>query len=165
MIEFKNNVEDIRQRLSAVADPEIPSVSILEMGIVRDVSKEGEVVTVTITPTYSGCPAMKLIELDIVSTLKNAGYPKVQVKTSYADAWTTEWISQSGRRKLKEIGITPPHSLSQIPLQIQLPEGKIECAVCNSTNTKLLSEFGSTACKSYYYCNDCMTTFEYFKSL
>jgi ring-1,2-phenylacetyl-CoA epoxidase subunit PaaD len=149
--------EKITALLATVHDPEIPALSIAEMGILRNVEVDEEGVTVTIAPTYSGCPALSVIENDIVETLTAAGVRNVRVSTSYAHAWTTEWISREGREKLRGAGIVPPQ-----PIDIELP---VECPFCGSRNTSMVSSFGSTACKSYYTCQECTSVFEYFKPL
>jgi len=154
--------EDITSLLSSVSDPEIPALSVMDMGIVRDIDISGDDVTVTITPTYSGCPAMDIIQKEIVETLQNAGYRNAKVKVSFAHAWTSDWISDVGKKKLNDSGITPPPKVEQILQQSVL---EVKCPSCGSLHTKMVSEFGSTACKSYYYCEDCTTTFEYFKPL
>ena len=163
MIEKKSyTIEAILELLSTIKDPEVPAISIVELGIVREVQlHEGEV-TVTITPTYSGCPAMKMIEDDIRSVLNENGFSTIVIKTIHSPAWTTDWISESTKMKLKNYGIAPPQSVAQSPLlQIEMP--KISCPHCNSQDTQLKSQFGSTACKSYYFCYSCRQPFEYFK--
>ena len=154
--------EEITSILSTVTDPEIPALSIVDMGIVRDVTIANEEITVTITPTYSGCPAMKVIEDDIIAALGNSGFSNVKIKLSYAHAWTSDWLSNEARQKLHEAGITAPPMIKDV-LKSAPPE--VQCPSCGSKSTTMVSEFGSTACKSYYYCNDCTTTFEYFKPL
>ncbi len=151
--------------LETVKDPEIPALSVLDMGIVRDVSITDEGVTVTITPTYSGCPAMKAIEDDIISQLRDHGLHKVIVKMSLSPAWTTDWLSEEGKKKLKEYGIAPPLPTSVEEKLVNLPhtEQKIRCPFCSSDNTKKTSQFGSTPCKAFYFCDGCHQPFEYFK--
>ena len=145
---------NIHQILENVTDPEIPVISIVDLGIVRDVKVTGEEVEVVITPTYSGCPAMLEIEKDINNSLKEAGVQKVKITTVLSPAWTTDWMSEEGKRKLEEYGIAPPNPTN--------PD-EIACPQCKSKNTVLLSQFGSTACKSLYKCNDCLEPFDYFK--
>ncbi len=163
MVEIKSHtVESIRELLTIIKDPEVPAISIVELGIVRDVQLNGDEVIITITPTYSGCPAMKMIEDDIRSILEKNGFSSIIVKTIYAPAWTTDWISDNAKAKLKSYGIAPPHIVSHSPLlQIEIPV--IECPHCNSNKTQLKSEFGSTSCKAYYFCHSCRQPFEYFK--
>ena len=164
MVETKPHTEEsIRELLSSIKDPEVPAISIVELGIVRNVEIRNEKVTVTITPTYSGCPAMKMIEDEIRRVLGEHWIFSVSINTVYSPAWTTDWISESAKEKLKNYGIAPPHPVVQSPLlQIELPT--VNCPHCHSSNTKLKSEFGSTACKSYYFCNSCQQAFEYFKA-
>lgn len=145
-------------------DPEVPVLSIVELGIVRDVAVEAETVTVTVTPTYSGCPAMHAIEAEIRSALLGAGFARVELKTVYAPAWTTDWISQPARDKLRAYGIAPP-GLATVEL---VPLGRtpirIACPFCGSPDTSLESEFGATACKSLHRCHACQQPFEHFKA-
>lgn len=162
MVEMNNHtIESVKEILSTVMDPEIPVLSVMEMGIVRKIEIDGDAVTVTITPTYSGCPAMHMIEENIRTTLERNGFSVAQVKTTFLPAWTTDWISETARQKLKEYGIAPPVPQSEV-LRIEMP---VSCPYCNSTDTQIKSEFGSTACKSYYFCNACFQPFEYFKPL
>ena len=145
--------------LQEVCDPEIPVLSILDLGIVRDIKINDEEIEVIITATYSGCPAMDAISIDIRLKLIEHGYKKVKITSVLSPAWTTDWMTEEGKRKLKEYGIAPPqrsvHSNGTDPLPC--------CPQCNSSNTKLLSQFGSTACKALYQCNDCKEPFDYFK--
>lgn len=140
--------------LQNVTDPEIPVISVIDLGIVRDVIVDGDSLEVIITPTYSGCPAMLEIEKEINNALKKKGINEFKITTVLSPAWTTEWMSEEGKRKLKEYGIAPPNPTN--------PED-IECPQCGSKNTQLISEFGSTACKSLFKCNDCLEPFDYFK--
>lgn len=155
--------KEIWKILEQVTDPEVPVLSILDLGIVRDVkidntpSGDGGI-EVIITPTYTGCPAMDMIAMNIKLALIENGYQKIKITSVLAPAWTTEWMSEEGKRKLKEYGIAPPHSRSG-----ETSDRVIECPQCNSANTKLISEFSSTACKALYKCNDCMEPFDYFK--
>ena len=152
--------------LSRIADPEIPVLNIVEMGIVRDAEVKGGTVHVDITPTYSGCPAMKVIQDDIVSALKAHGFPNVSVNTIYSPAWTTAWMSDATKLKLKEYGIAPPGNRTE-RVVVLIPGMKevIPCPFCGSERTELRSEFGATACKSLLYCADCRQPFEYFKDI
>ena len=138
--------------LDAVKDPEIPVVSIWDLGILQDVRVEGEVAVITITPTYSGCPAMGAIEREIVECLAEGGRTG-RVETRLAPAWSTSWISGSAREALRKYGIAPPRESG----------GAIECPLCGSGNVKVVSEFGSTACKALYQCGDCREPFDHFK--
>ncbi len=150
--------------LEEVPDPEVPVVSIVELGIVRSVSVQDEGITVVVTPTYSGCPATKMIEMDIYAKLKEAGYTTVKINTVLAPAWTTDWMSAPAREKLRAYGIAPPQGIIGDKITALLnPERNIACPHCNSTNTRQLSEFGSTACKALWKCDDCWEPFDYFK--
>ena len=146
--------------LSSVVDPEIPVLTLQDLGVLRDVSIEGSEVNVIITPTYAGCPAMETMRADIESTLAAAGYERVNVQQKLSPAWTTDWMSQSGREKLRAYGIAPPMSTA-----CGESLGQIECPQCNSTKVKRISEFGSTACKALYQCQDCREPFDYFKCI
>ncbi len=139
--------------LANVPDPEIPVLSILDLGIVRDVTVEDKV-TVTLTPTYSGCPATEVIEASVLEALKGHGLDEVVIKRVLAPPWTTDWITESGRDKLRQYGIAPPSRSRDIA-----------CPQCASLCTELISEFGSTACKASWRCRDCLEPFEYFKCL
>jgi len=146
--------DEIEQILSTVHDPEIPVISISDMGIIRDIIVDQAAVEVIITPTYSGCPAMLEIEKNIHNTLKEEGIQNFKITTVLSPAWTTEWMTEDGKMKLKEYGIAPPNPTN--------PD-EIECPNCGSKNTSLISQFGSTACKSLYKCDDCLEPFDYFK--
>ena len=152
------SVEAARSALSAVTDPEIPVLTIDDLGIVRAVETDGTSVTVTITPTYSGCPAMDVIRTDIVTALEAEGFDEVEVRTVYAPAWTTDWITESGRRKLEEFGIAAPHPVGSVE------RPPVLCPRCRQT-ARLVSEFGSTACKALMVCAGCREPFDYFKEL
>ena len=139
--------------LSSVTDPEVPVLTILDLVIVRDVLVNDKDVTVIITPTYSGCPAMDTIEADIKTAFKEIGI-EANVLTVISPAWTTDWLTENGKQKLEAYGIAPPKTKGQ---------SDIACPLCHSTNTKIISQFGSTACKALYRCNDCLEPFDYFK--
>ena len=147
-----------------MCDPEVPVLSILDLGIVRDVKISGDEVEVLITPTYSGCPAMDAISFDIRLKLAEHGYKKIIITSLLSPAWTTDWMSEAGKEKLKAYGIAPPN-----PKQIVCDTGlfaeseAIQCPLCNSYHTKLISRFGSTACKALYQCQECKEPFDYFK--
>lgn len=145
---------EAREAVGSVVDPEIPVLTIGDLGIVRDVVLEGADVAVTITPTYSGCPAMSVIESDIRESLMVAGAESVSVSTVHGPAWTTDWISESGRRKLAAFGIAPPGDPAEVI-----------CPQCSSDETRLISEFGSTACKALLVCEACGEPFDHFKTL
>ena len=149
---------DILAILSEVTDPEIPVISVIELGIVRDVQiDEEEHVDVYITPTYSGCPAMDVIPMLIQQAIVNAGYRDVTVHNILSPAWTTDWITEEGRKKLETFGIAPPD------LQKSHAPEHVTCPFCKSINTSVISHFGSTPCKAAYRCNDCLEPFDYFK--
>ena len=148
--------------LNSVLDPELPAVSIVELGIVRKVEIRNNEAVVTITPTYSGCPAMEAIRSDIRSALEAANFAP-RVETVLTPAWTTDWIALSARAKLKSIGIAPPaHLVSKIGVKLN-PQSGISCPLCDSASIEKLSEFGSTACKALYRCLACREPFDYFK--
>lgn len=154
-------IKEIWKILEKVTDPEVPVLTITDLGIVRDVKLNGNEVEVIITPTYTGCPAMDMIAMNIKLALIENGYHKIKITSVLAPAWTTDWMSEDGKRKLKEYGIAPPQSESG---RFQRPESfHVTCPQCNSNNTKCISEFGSTACKALYQCNDCKEPFDYFK--
>lgn len=150
--------------LEEVFDPEVPVLTIVDLGIVRKVEVNGEQVVVTITPTYSGCPAMQRIESDIHEKLLEKGVKQLEVVTTLSPAWTTDWLSEEGKRKLREYGIAPPEDEPDKSVLFAKPI-VVPCPKCGSTNTKLVSQFGSTACKAHYQCNDCLEPFDYFKCL
>lgn len=153
--------------LAQVPDPEVPVLSVLELGIVRGLSVEGQCATVTLTPTYSGCPATEVIQEAIVKALRDAGAEEVKVRMQLAPAWTTDWIAPDALEKLRRYGIAPPHvagsPLASQPLRFHPRD--LHCPRCDSTRTEQLSAFGSTACKALYRCLDCREPFEYFKPL
>jgi ring-1,2-phenylacetyl-CoA epoxidase subunit PaaD len=154
--------------LEEVIDPEIPVLNVVEMGIVRDVTIEGDTVVVKITPTYSGCPAMNAIEMEIRKKLTEKGIEHFNVLTDFKESWTTEWMTAHAKKKLKEYGIAPPGNTESSDDFLTVLKGSqkvVPCPYCDSLDTKLQSEFGSTACKSLYYCNECEQPFEYFKCI
>jgi ring-1,2-phenylacetyl-CoA epoxidase subunit PaaD len=158
------------QVLDAVLDPEVPVLSVVELGIVRDVRVEGEHVEVTLTPTYSGCPATEVIADAVVQALRDAGAREVRVRTQLAPAWTTDWIAPAAAEKLRRYGIAPPHLTAaggEQPLHFhpRVLADSVACPRCASTRTQQLSAFGATACKSLYRCIDCREPFEYFKPI
>ena len=155
----------IWQLLEEVKDPEVPVLSIKELGVLRDVALEGENFLITITPTYSGCPAMHAIEENIVEVLHQNKVENFKIKTIFSPAWTTEWMTDVAKQKLKEYGIAPPEKTTSDHLASMLLKKKtpVQCPFCSSNNTKLTSAFGSTACKALHYCNACQQPFEEFK--
>lgn len=156
--------KEIWHFLEEVADPEIPVLSVLDLGVVRSVEIIDDAVQVVITPTYSGCPAMKRMEDDIREKLQEKGIENVEVKLVLSPAWTTDWISEAGRNKLREYGIAPPEDEVDKSVLFAAPV-VVPCPLCKSSNTRMVSQFGSTACKAHYQCNDCLEPFDYFKCL
>jgi ring-1,2-phenylacetyl-CoA epoxidase subunit PaaD len=159
--------QKIWQLLEEVKDPEVPVLSILDLGIVRKVevtpSTADNSIKITITPTYSGCPAMDVISMDIRLKLIEKGYRNVIIQQSLSPAWTTDWMTVEGKRKLKEYGIAPPNPKQQFCVSDMFQEEAVACPRCNSHHTELISQFASTACKSMYRCLDCKEAFDYFK--
>lgn len=150
--------------LARVADPEIPVISVAELGIVRDVRADDDRVEVVVTPTYSGCPATEVIEQSIVAALREAGAREVRIETRLAPAWTTDWIAPAAQEKLRRYGIAPPGAARDGGKPLALVP-RVDCPLCGSRNTERLSQFGATACKALYRCRDCREPFEYFKPL
>ncbi|MCL6687460.1 ring-1,2-phenylacetyl-CoA epoxidase subunit PaaD [Pseudomonas citronellolis] len=150
--------------LGQVMDPEVPVVSVVDLGIVRGLDWHGGHLHVVVTPTYSGCPATEVIEQDIQHALEHAGFAAPQLERRLDPAWTTDWISDAGRQALREYGIAPPAgSTSKRSLLGETPE--VRCPQCGSLHTEQLSQFGSTACKALYRCVDCREPFDYFKCI
>ena len=150
--------------LEEINDPEVPVLSIIDLGIVRDVRMNDEELEVIITPTYTGCPAMDMITTTIKIQLATLGFKKIKITQVLSPAWTTEWMSEEGKRKLKEYGIAPPNPKQQVCDQKLFAEAEgVQCPHCNSYHTHRISEFGSTACKALYQCDDCKEPFDYFK--
>ena len=152
--------------LQTIPDPEVPAISIVELGVVREVEiVDEQTIKIKITPTYSGCPALKTMEEDVREKLLSQGFQNIEIETVYKPAWTTDWLSEITKQKLKSYGIAPPPKLTfehLIPLG-RLKNQPLECPFCESTDTKLTSQFGSTACKALYFCNHCHQPFEHFK--
>ena len=160
--------EEVLVILDGVMDPEVPVLSVRELGIVRDVEiDERGAVTIVVTPTYSGCPAVQVIEHDIVAALNAGGVERASVRTVYAPAWTSDWIPDEARAKLKAYGIAPPGRTNEDGGLVQLLRVRpaVQCPYCDSFDTELRSEFGSTACKSVCYCRNCRQPFEEFKAI
>lgn len=158
------NEKQIWQYLEEVYDPEVPVLTVVDLGVVQKVESINGNWKITITPTYSGCPAMKRIEQDIIEKLKEKGIENSTVELVLSPAWTTDWISEEGKQKLKEYGIAPPQNEVDKSLLFAEPI-IVPCPLCNSSNTRLISQFGSTACKAHYQCKDCLEPFDYFKCL
>ena len=156
--------DEIWSLLEEVNDPEVPVLSVVDLGIVREVRAGEEEIEIIVTPTYSGCPAMDVIRMNIRMKLMEQGYPDVKLTTVLSPAWTTDWMSERGKEKLQEYGIAPPLPLQQVchPALFHREEA-IACPHCHSYHTTLISEFGSTACKALYRCEDCREPFDYFK--
>jgi ring-1,2-phenylacetyl-CoA epoxidase subunit PaaD len=161
MLKTSQQIEDI---LREVHDPEIPVLSIMDMGIVRDVEKAGNTYKISITPTYSGCPAMDTIGDDIKSAMKANGFI-AEIKLILSPAWTTDWITERGRNALEKYGIAAPREASVDKDALSGKENTIKCTNCGSLNTRMVSRFGSTACKALFQCNECHEPFDYFKCL
>lgn len=155
----------ILELLDNVKDPEIPVINVLELGVVRtvEVEESGKAI-ITITPTYTGCPAMDVMAADIKKELLDAGVPEVEVKLTLSPAWSTDQITDEGKRKLREYGIAPPEKTGDIRA-LKGEQPVVACPQCGSTNTVMLSLFGSTACKALWKCNDCLEPFDQFKCL
>jgi ring-1,2-phenylacetyl-CoA epoxidase subunit PaaD len=154
----------IRSILETVTDPEIPVLTITDLGILRDIKINGEEIEVIITPTYTGCPAMDMISMNIKLALFEKGYNNLNITSTLSPAWTTEWMSEDGKRKLKEYGIAPPNPKQQVCDQKLFAEAEaVQCPHCHAYHTHRISEFGSTACKALYQCDDCKEPFDYFK--
>ena len=147
--------------LETVTDPEIPVLSVIDLGIIRDIIINDGKIEFIITPTYSGCPAMDVISMNIRMALISEGFTTIIISQQLSPAWTTDWMTESGKEKLKSYGIAPPVAKSSD--KDFLENLVIECPLCHSTNTSLISQFGSTACKALYKCNDCREPFDYFK--
>jgi ring-1,2-phenylacetyl-CoA epoxidase subunit PaaD len=162
------SVKEIWSILEEVCDPEVPVLSVIDLGIIRDVklmrTNDEEGIEVVITPTYSGCPAMDVIRMNIRMVLLEHGYKNVQITTVLSPAWTTDWMTEAGKHQLKAYGIAPPNPKQQVcNTRLFAEDEAVPCPLCNSYNTRRISEFGSTACKSLFQCNDCQEPFDYFK--
>ena len=158
------------QVLDTVPDPEVPALSVRDLGIVRDVIDHGEELEVVLTPTYSGCPATEVIEQSVLGAIEEHGLGPARATLRRAPAWTTDWITEDGKRKLRDYGIAPPHSVIPAPVGTQTVrlfprERGVPCPHCGSADTERTSAFGSTACKALYRCLACREPFEYFKPL
>ena len=155
--------KDIWKLLEEVTDPEIPVLSVIDLGIIREIKLNGEV-EIVITPTYSGCPAMDVISLNIKMQLLSHGFQNVRITQILSPAWTTDWITDEGKRKLKQYGIAPPNPKQQVCSdKLFVADEAVACPHCNSHHTHRISEFGSTPCKSLFVCDDCKEPFDYFK--
>ena len=150
-------------------DPELPMLTLADLGILRDVRVDGDAVLATITPTYSGCPAMREISVDLQQRLRAAGFAEVTVLTQLAPAWSSEWITAEGRRKLSAAGIAPPHAVVRpsgpIPLTLSARSQPVRCPHCGSPDTRQTAAFSATACKALHRCTACSEPFEYIKAI
>lgn len=166
-------VDQVWQWLSAVPDPEIPVISLTDLGIVRDVAWDDETLVVTVTPTYSGCPATAVINFDIEKALREHGVAHIRLERRLSPPWTTDWISQEGREKLLAYGIAPPidgtaadgRLMDRVTSLAGISNLVIACPRCRSAKTEKISQFGSTPCKASYRCTDCLEPFDYFKCI
>jgi ring-1,2-phenylacetyl-CoA epoxidase subunit PaaD len=165
MVDVKNiSVAQVWNILKDVPDPEIPVLTVQDLGIIRDIHLSDDQVEVFITPTYSGCPAMDMIATNIRLVLLENGFKNIKVTTILSPAWTTDWMSEAGKEKLKAYGIAPPNPKQQVcNNDLFAPHEVVQCPRCDSYHTHRISEFGSTACKALYQCDDCAEPFDYFK--
>ncbi len=152
---MKPAVDQVWDWLDQVPDPEIPVISVVDLGIVREVRWEDDALEIAVTPTYSGCPATSVISMDIETAMRDRGVTDIRIKTRISPPWTTEWLSDKGRAKLVEYGIAPPRPAG----------GPDACPRCKSSNVERISQFGSTPCKAQWRCRDCMEPFDYFKCI
>jgi ring-1,2-phenylacetyl-CoA epoxidase subunit PaaD len=171
-------LEEVKKKvlaiLETVPDPEVPVLSVIDLGVVRNVTVQtqtqpvggpgGNHIIISVTPTYTGCPAIDVMKINIRMALLEAGFKNITITETLSPAWTTDWMSEHGKEKLKAYGIAPPHYKQMVctPDSFQEEEA-IQCPLCNSYHTKLVSQFGSTACKALYQCEDCKEPFDYFK--
>ena len=150
--------------LQEICDPEIPVLSIVDLGMISDAKMVDDVLEIIITPTYTGCPAVDMIAATIKMDLQSRGFQKVNVTQAISPAWTTDWMTETGKQKLKAYGIAPPNPKQQVCKQeLFVQDEAVQCPRCDSWHTHRISEFGSTACKALYQCEDCMEPFDYFK--
>ncbi|MEW9614026.1 1,2-phenylacetyl-CoA epoxidase subunit PaaD [Shinella sp. S4-D37] len=170
---LRPSIDEVWHWLSKVPDPEIPVISLTDLGIIRDIAWRDDTLVVTVTPTYSGCPATTIINLDIEAALAEKGLDKVKLERRLSPAWTTDWISAEGREKLRDYGIAPPIDGTAadgvLMKRVDRLSGRsnltIACPRCGSANTEKISQFGSTPCKASYRCTDCLEPFDYFKCI
>ena len=160
-----DEVQKIWRLLEDVCDPEVPVLSIIDLGVLRGVEVVGEKVIVLVTPTYSGCPAMNTIEMDIRFKLLGEGYKEVEIKTVLSPSWTTDWMSEDGKRKLEEYGSAAPVEPLASMNELFAKGAVVKCPLCKSEHTNLVSQYGSTSSKALYQCEDCREPFDYFKCL
>jgi len=155
MVDRRAAVSDVWDWLANVPDPEIPAISLVDLGIIRDISWRGDTLEVTVTPTYSGCPATSVINFEIEAALTAHGIENLSLKRQIAPPWTTDWLSDAGRAKLEAYGIAPPRTAG----------GPQHCPLCKSKSVERISQFGSTPCKAQWRCKDCLEPFDYFKCI
>lgn len=167
MVTIQPTIQQIWSWLDEVPDPEIPVISLTELGIIRDVNLRDATWVITVTPTYSGCPATLVINQMIANHLRNQGVESLRIEQRLSPPWTTDWLSREGRRKLKEFGIAPPMDGTAASGQSLSGATRISvtCPHCGSTHTEKISQFGSTPCKASYRCRDCLEPFDYFKCI
>jgi ring-1,2-phenylacetyl-CoA epoxidase subunit PaaD len=173
MVEVRHSLDEIQQLIAEIPDPEIPAVTLADLGILRSVTQEDDQIVVTLTPTYSGCPATEAIRQDVKNILALQGVKNSMVRITLTPAWSSDWITAEGRRKLAEYGIAPPQNVSKDScfmsrasdsvVVFQAPKRGISCPRCQSVNTETISQFGSTPCKALYRCLSCREPFDYFK--
>ncbi len=155
MVEARPALEQVWAWLDAVPDPEIPVISLVDLGIIRDLAWEGETLAVTVTPTYSGCPATSVINMEIERALRDNGIDQIALRRQLAPPWSTDWLSDKGRARLETYGIAPPHPAG----------GPERCPRCHGTDLERISQFGSTPCKAQWRCRSCLEPFDYFKCI
>ncbi|WP_298840618.1 1,2-phenylacetyl-CoA epoxidase subunit PaaD [uncultured Roseobacter sp.] len=155
MVSDKPTTETVWGWLNQIPDPEIPVISLVDLGVIRDVHWSGDTLEVTVTPTYSGCPATRVINIDIETALRDRGIDKIRLRTRLSPAWTTDWLSETGRRNLETYGIAPP----------QKAGGPAHCPQCQARDVERISQFGSTPCKALWRCRTCLEPFDYFKCI
>ena len=159
------SLEEIKKVISEIPDPEIPVITIQELGVLRDIFYQEQSLKVVITPTYSGCPAMDRFQKDIIEKLELLKVKSYEIKKQFDPAWTTDWITEEAKLKLKDYGIAPPEHKTIDKKSLLGNKQRIECPRCKTKETELVSQFGSTACKAMYRCTSCLEPFEYFKCL
>ena len=159
------SLEDIKKVISKIPDPEIPVISIEELGVLRNIFYEEDSLIIVITPTYSGCPAMDRFQKDIIEKLEHLKVKNYEIKMQFDPAWTTDWITEEAKEKLRDYGIAPPALKTKDKNILLGNKQRIECPRCKTKETELVSQFGSTACKAMYRCTSCLEPFEYFKCL
>lgn len=157
--------EELWTIAAKVVDPEVPVLTVTDLGVVRNIIRNGDAIEISITPTYSGCPAMDMISDELKRAFRENGFENISVKTVLSPPWTTDWISDEAKEKLRRYGIAPPeHSTADKSALLGQPK-TVKCPRCGSTHTEMVSHFGSTACKALWKCNDCKEPFDYFKCI